>query len=66
VRAVVEEQAQSYEKPEEVVKWFYASPERLREIESGVVEENVVAWALGRAQVEDKPVDFDELMGHRK
>ncbi|MBI3919091.1 MAG: trigger factor [Betaproteobacteria bacterium] len=66
VRAVVEEQAQSYEKPEEVVKWFYASPERLREIESGVVEENVVAWVLGRAQVEDKPVDFDELMGHRK
>jgi trigger factor len=66
VRAVVEEQAQSYDKPEEVVKWFYASPERLREIESGVVEENVVAWALGRAQVEDKPVDFDELMGHRK
>jgi trigger factor len=66
VRAVVEEQAQSYEKPEEVVKWFYASPERLREIESGVVEENVVAWALGRAQVEDKPIEFDELMGHRK
>lgn len=66
VRTVVEEQARSYEKPEEVVKWFYASPERLREIEAGVVEENVVAWGLGRAQVEDKPIDFDELMGHRK
>ena len=66
VRAAVEEQAQSYEKPEEVVKWYYASPERLREIEAGVVEENVVAWALATAQVEDRPVDFDELMGHRK
>jgi trigger factor len=63
VRALVEEQAQSYERPEEVVKWFYAEPERLREIESVVAEENVVTWALGVAKVADKPVEFDELMG---
>ena len=66
VRAVVEERAQSYEKPEEVVKWFYESAERLREIEAGVVEENVVAWALTKAQVSDQPIAFDELMGHRQ
>lgn len=64
VRAVVEERAQSYEKPEEVVKWFYESPERLREIEGGVVEENVVAWVLTKARVSDQPIAFDELMGH--
>jgi trigger factor len=63
VRALVEEQAQSYERPQEVVKWFYAEPERLREIESTVAEENVVAWALGVAKVADKSIDFDELMG---
>lgn len=63
VRALVEEQAQSYERPEEVVKWFYAEPERLREIESSVAEDNVVAWALGVAKVSDKRVEFDELMG---
>jgi trigger factor len=65
VRALVEEQAQSYERPAEVVKWFYASPERLREIESAALEDNVVAWALGVAKVVDKQVDFDELMGRR-
>jgi trigger factor len=65
VRALVEEQAQSYERPAEVVKWFYAAPERLREIESVVLEDNVVAWALGAAKVADKRVDFDELMGKR-
>ena len=65
VRALVEEQAQSYERPEEVVKWFYADPERLREIESVVMEENVVAWALGVAKVADKAVGFDDLMGKR-
>lgn len=63
VRTLVEEQAQSYERPEEVVKWFYASPERLRDIESAAAENNVVAWALGVAKVADKPIGFDELMG---
>jgi len=63
VRKVVEEQAESYERPEEVVKWFYAEPERLREIESAVLEDNVVAWALGVARVTDRNADFDELMG---
>ena len=66
VRAMVEEQAQSYEQPEQVVKWYYQSPERLREIESMVVEENVVSWAQATAQVEDKATDFDELMGNSK
>ena len=65
VRALVEEQAQSYERPAEIVKWFYASPERLREIESAALEDNVVAWALGLAKVTDKRIDFDELMGKR-
>lgn len=64
VRAVVEEQAQSYENPQEVVRWYYQSPERLREIESVVLEDNVIEWVLQRAKVEDKPVEFDELMGH--
>ena len=65
VRAMVDEQAQSYERPEEVVKWFYAAPERLREIESVATEDNIVAWALGVAKVTDKTVSFEELMGKR-
>jgi len=66
VRALVEEQAQSYEHPDEVVKWYYQAPERLREMESLVIEENVVSWALAAAKVEDKPLAFDELMENRK
>jgi len=62
---VVEEQAQSYERPEEVIKWYYASQERLREIESAVLEENVVEWALGTVKVEDTPIRFDDLMGNK-
>ena len=63
VRKHVDEQAESYERPEEVVKWLYAAPERLRDIESAVLEDNVVAWALGVAKVTDRKLDFDDLMG---
>jgi trigger factor len=66
VRHTVEEQAQSYENPQEVVRWYYQSPERLREIESMVLEDNVVDWALRTARVEDKPIAFDELMGNKQ
>ena len=64
VKAVVEEQAKSYDKPEEVRRWYYESPERLREIESIVLEDNVVQWVTGQAKLADKPTAFDELMGN--
>jgi len=64
IKAVVSEHAQSYEKPEEVMRWYYQQPERLREIESVVLEDNVVQWALARAKVEDKQTPFDDLMGN--
>jgi FKBP-type peptidyl-prolyl cis-trans isomerase (trigger factor) len=64
VRAVVEDFAQSYEHPDEVVRWYYQSPERLGDAESLALESNVVEWMLGRCKVEDKPTAFDELMGN--
>ncbi len=66
VRALVEEQAQSYEDPSQVVKWYYQSPDRLRDVESMVLEENVVEWAMRTGKVVDKNVAFDELMGNSK
>ncbi len=63
VRALVEEQAESYEQPSEVVKWFYSQPERLAEFEGLAVEQNVLDWVLAQAKVEDATVEFDELMG---
>jgi trigger factor len=63
VRALVEQEAQSYERPAEVVKWFYMQPQRLQEMEALALETNVVKWVLTKANVLDKPVSFDELMG---
>lgn len=66
VRAEVEALAESYEKPQEVVAWYYENPTRIAEVESVVLEKNVVSWALQQMQVEDQTTPFDELMGLKK
>jgi len=66
VRAMVEESAQSYEHPEEVVRWYYAQPQRLGEVEGIAIENNVVEWVIGKAKVTDKAAVFDELMGQKQ
>lgn len=63
VRAMVDEFAKSFEQPEDVVRWYYADPQRLDEPMGLATEENVVAWVLERAKVSDKAMTFDELMG---
>lgn len=63
VRERVNEFAESYEQPEHVVAWYYGEPNRLAEVESLVMEDNVVKWALDRANVVDTVIIFDELMG---
>ena len=65
IRAHVEELAASYEKPAEVVRWYYGDNRRLAEVEAVVIENNVTDFVLGKAQVKDKTVSFDELMGQQ-
>ncbi|HUL63955.1 MAG TPA: trigger factor [Burkholderiaceae bacterium] len=65
VRKNIDQIAQSYEKPAEVIQWYLGNRERLNELENAVTEDNVTNWALRHAKTTDKPVAFDELMGHR-
>ena len=64
VRALIDEQAESYEKPEEVVRWYYSQPQRLAQVEALAIEENVVNWVVANVQATDKAASFDELMGN--
>ena len=66
VRRLVESHSESFEQPDQLVRWYYGDPARLAEVEALVMEDNVVEWAMGRMKVEDTPTDFDELMGTRK
>ena len=63
IKALVDDYAQTYEQPAEVVRWLYSEPQRLAEFEGLAIESNVVGWVLGQVKVEDKAVGFDELMG---
>jgi trigger factor len=65
IRSHVEELAGSYEKPADVVRWYYGDNRRLAEVEAVVIENNVTEFVLGKAQVSDKQVSFDELMGQQ-
>ena len=64
VRELVDELAQSYEQPEQVLAWYYGEPNRLAAVESLVIEDNVVKWVLERAKVVEVASAFDELMGN--
>jgi trigger factor len=63
VRARIEEFAQNYEQPAQVVAYYLADRQRRAEIEAIVLEDNVVDHVLAKAQVTDENVAFDELMG---
>jgi trigger factor len=63
VKALLSEQAQSYEKPEQVVAWYYQDTKRLGEFEAMALEQNVVDFVLKNAKVNDKPTSFSELIG---
>jgi trigger factor len=64
VRAIVDEFAETFEDPKEVVRWYYSQPQRLAEAEALALENNVVDWALANAKVTETPVAFDALMGN--
>ncbi|KAF1018747.1 MAG: Trigger factor [Paracidovorax wautersii] len=65
VKAHIDELAASYEKPEDVVRWYFGDRNRLAEVEAVVIENNVTDFVLSCAKVVDKAVAFDELMGQQ-
>ena len=65
LKSHIDELAASYEKPEDVVRWYFGDRQRLGEVEAVVVENNVVEFVLGQAKVTEKTITFDELMGQQ-
>jgi trigger factor len=63
VKAKVEEIAATYEQPEQVVNWYMGDKNRLSQIENLLLEDEVVDWALGQADVSESKSSFDEVMG---
>ena len=62
LKAHIDELAASYEKPQDVVRWYLSDNRRMAEIEGIVIENNVTDYVLSKAKVVEKDVPFDELM----
>lgn len=62
VRVLIEEIAESYETPAEVVDWYYGNKEQLQQVEAVVLEDQVVDTLLAEAQVTDKAMPYEEVL----
>ena len=63
IKAHIDELAASYEKPTDVVRWYYGDNRRMAEVEGIVIENNVTEFVLSNTKVVEKAITFDELMG---
>lgn len=62
IKAHIEELAASYEKPADILRWYYSDNNRLADVEAIVIENNVTAFVLAKAKIKEKSLSFDELM----
>ncbi|HEA52773.1 hypothetical protein LCGC14_1328860 [marine sediment metagenome] len=58
----IQEIASTYEQPSEVVEHFNSSPEQKSQIESSVLEDQVVDYVLSQAKVTEKKVKYEEAI----
>ncbi len=63
VETRLEDLVASYPDPDEARSAYRKSREAMGQIESAVLEEQVIDWFLARAQVNDQPMSFQELTG---
>jgi trigger factor len=61
VRTLIEEMAEAYEKPDEMVKWYYQQPQRMRDVQALVVEDMIVEWALTKTDTRDVDTPFNQI-----
>ncbi|MBT4598995.1 MAG: trigger factor, partial [Methylococcales bacterium] len=54
--------ANTYEKPDDVINWYYGDKKRLDDVEKMILEEQVIDWVIDQNTVVETDVAFDELM----
>jgi len=62
VREQINEIAQTFEQPEEVVQMYYKNPDLMAGIEQNVVETQVMEWLEGQVTIKEKKQSFDDIM----
>jgi trigger factor len=62
VKSTIEDMASSYERPEDVLQWYYSDESRLNEVKQMVLEDQTVEWVVDQAKVSDETVSFEDVM----
>lgn len=62
VRAVIESMSQSYERPEDVINWYYADESRLNDVRHIVLENQAIDWVMTQVQTGEENLTFNEVM----
>ncbi|USZ14028.1 trigger factor [Moraxella sp. FZFQ2102] len=62
VSAFIAEAAENYEDPQEVIDYYTNDKQQRAQVESVVLEDQVVDYLLGQAKVTDKEVKYQELL----
>lgn len=66
VRSTIEDMAKSYERPEDVVNWYYSDESRLNDVQQMVLEDQTVEWLVAKAKVSEEKVNFNDVMGKQQ
>jgi trigger factor len=66
VRSTIEELAQSYENPTEVVEWYYADKKRLNDVRQMVLEDQSVEWIVSQIKIVEQNANFSDVMDKQR
>jgi len=66
VRSTIEDMAKSYERPEDVINWYYSDESRLNDVQQMVLEDQTIEWLVARAKVSDETINFNDVMGKQQ
>ena len=62
VRSTIEDMSKSYERPRDVIDWYYADESRLNDVRQMVLENQAVDWLIAQIKVSDEAVSFSDAM----
>ncbi|WP_151704689.1 trigger factor [Nitrincola alkalilacustris] len=62
VRATITEMAETYQNPQEVIDWYYSNNQVLSQIQSLVLEDQVIELLVSSAKVTDKQVSYQDAI----
>jgi trigger factor len=62
VREAIETVANTYEEPAEVMQLYYGNQNLMQQVESSVLEDQVVDWVLENAKVTSKEMSFQDVI----